>query len=163
MRRTACWITSLALLAALVGCEDKKEGMAMENSGSLSYEYPSGNYYGQDASSGGGYEDSASASTQPASAPSSSADYSSTDNYNYDSGGSNYSAPAATYASAPASSAPPAGGGGNVHTVARGETLYQLARMYYNDMSKWRVIYQANQGQLSSPHHIRVGQQLVIP
>ena len=63
----------------------------------------------------------------------------------------------------PVRSLPAAGGGGKTHTVARGDTLYQLARTYYNDQSKWRTIYEANRGQMSSPHQLRPGQQLVIP
>ena len=47
--------------------------------------------------------------------------------------------------------------------MQRGETLYALARMYYNDQSKWRVIYEANRGVMSSPHSLQAGQELIIP
>ena len=61
---------------------------------------------------------------------------------------------------------PPAnygGGGGRTHTVAKGDTLFGLARQYYGDQSKWRTIYDANRNELPDPNRIRVGQRLVIP
>ena len=54
-------------------------------------------------------------------------------------------------------------GGGRSHTVAKGDTLYSLARQYYGDQSKWRSIYDANRNELPDPNRIRVGQRLVIP
>ncbi len=53
--------------------------------------------------------------------------------------------------------------GSRYHTVARKDTLYGLARTYYNDPAKWRDIYDANRAMLSDPNRIRVGQRLVIP
>jgi LysM repeat protein len=54
--------------------------------------------------------------------------------------------------------------GGKYHTVQKKETLYSLARSYYNDQSKWRVIYEANRADIGEdPNRIRVGQKLVIP
>jgi nucleoid-associated protein YgaU len=56
------------------------------------------------------------------------------------------------------------GAGARYHTVQRKETLYSLARMYYNDQSKWRTIYEANRADIGTdPNKIRVGQRLVIP
>jgi len=49
------------------------------------------------------------------------------------------------------------------HVVAKGDTLFKLARMYYNDQARWKDIYAANQGVLSDPNVLRVGQELVIP
>ena len=49
------------------------------------------------------------------------------------------------------------------HVVIKGDTLYGLARMYYNNASRWRDIYQANGTSLSDPNRIRIGQELVIP
>lgn len=49
------------------------------------------------------------------------------------------------------------------HTVAKGETLYSLARKYYSDQSKWKDIYESNRTSLSDPNRIRVGQRLMIP
>lgn len=56
-----------------------------------------------------------------------------------------------------------AGAVGKYHTVARKETLYSLARMYYGDARKWKEIYQANQDTISDPNKIFVGQRLLIP
>ncbi len=49
------------------------------------------------------------------------------------------------------------------HVVAKGDTLFGLARQYFNDASRWNDIYQANLPALASPHVLRVGQELVIP
>ncbi len=60
--------------------------------------------------------------------------------------------------------AEPAPTGGRTHVVQRGDTLFKLARQYYNgDQSQWRRIYQANQSQIPNPNQLKVGQQLVIP
>jgi nucleoid-associated protein YgaU len=53
--------------------------------------------------------------------------------------------------------------GAMYHTVAKGDTLFSLARMYYNDQSKWKVIYEANREQIRDKNKIFVGQQLLIP
>ncbi|MFA5865605.1 MAG: LysM peptidoglycan-binding domain-containing protein [Phycisphaerae bacterium] len=54
--------------------------------------------------------------------------------------------------------------GGRIHVVQKGDTLYKLARQYYNgDASQWRRIMQANQGQIPNPNQLKVGQKLVIP
>jgi nucleoid-associated protein YgaU len=57
------------------------------------------------------------------------------------------------------------GSGPRYHVVQRKETLYSLARTYYNgDASKWRVIYEANRADIGDDaNRIRVGQRLVIP
>lgn len=55
-------------------------------------------------------------------------------------------------------------GGGSTHTVVKGDTLYSLARAYYGgDLSKWKVIYEANRGSISNPDVLKVGQSLIIP
>lgn len=72
----------------------------------------------------------------------------------YEPAANNYPALASTYNT----------GGGRVHTVAKKETLYSIARMYYNgDHHRWREIYEANRAEISDPNRIRVGQRLVIP
>jgi nucleoid-associated protein YgaU len=53
--------------------------------------------------------------------------------------------------------------GGRSHTVQKKETLYAIARQYYNDQSRWKDIYEANRADISDPNRIRVGQRLVIP
>ena len=49
------------------------------------------------------------------------------------------------------------------HTVAKGDTLYKLARAYYGDQARWKDVYEANRSEISDPNMIRVGQRLVIP
>ena len=54
--------------------------------------------------------------------------------------------------------------GSRYHTVQKKETLYSLARQYYNDQSRWKDIYEANRAEIGSDStRIRVGQRLVIP
>ncbi len=50
-----------------------------------------------------------------------------------------------------------------VHIVAKGDTLYALARKYYNDERRWKDIYEANRDRISNPDLIGLGQELVIP
>jgi len=53
---------------------------------------------------------------------------------------------------------------GRVHTVAKKETLYSIARSYYNgDQARWKEIYEANRSKIGNPNMIRVGQELIIP
>lgn len=54
-------------------------------------------------------------------------------------------------------------GGGRTYVVQKGDTLYSIARKLYGDQSKWKVIYNANRGQLKSPDRLPVGAKLVIP
>ncbi len=55
-------------------------------------------------------------------------------------------------------------GSGRVHTVSKRDTLYSIARTYYNgDQSRWKEIYEANRSAIGNPNMIRVGQELMIP
>ncbi len=54
-------------------------------------------------------------------------------------------------------------GGGTIHVVQGGDTLYKLARQYYGEMRMWRLIWEANIDQVPDPNQIKVGQRLVIP
>lgn len=49
------------------------------------------------------------------------------------------------------------------HTVAKRDTLYALARMYYGDQRRWKDIYEANRSVIGDPNMIRIGQRLLIP
>ncbi len=49
------------------------------------------------------------------------------------------------------------------HTVAKGDTLFGIARRYYNNASRWKDIYEANRNVLSDPNKLYVGRDLVIP
>lgn len=53
--------------------------------------------------------------------------------------------------------------GQRTHTVAKGDTLYSLARKYYSDQARWRDIYNANRDKISNPDVIKAGQKLAIP
>ena len=50
-----------------------------------------------------------------------------------------------------------------VHVTAKGDTLMNLARLYYSSASRWRDIFDANRDQISDPNRILVGQVLRIP
>ena len=48
------------------------------------------------------------------------------------------------------------------HTVVPGDTLCDIAKIYYNDNFEWPTIYDANSGQIADPHWIYPGQVLII-
>jgi nucleoid-associated protein YgaU len=69
---------------------------------------------------------------------------------------------AATPAEEPAPEAATAGG--RTHVVVRGDTLFSLARKYYNgNQSMWRRIWDANRDKIPNKDQLKVGQQLAIP
>ncbi len=49
------------------------------------------------------------------------------------------------------------------HTVQSGESLSLIAKHYFKDPMKYKQIFAANTGLLSSPDVIHPGQELVIP
>lgn len=49
------------------------------------------------------------------------------------------------------------------YTVAKGDTLWAIAKKYYGDGSKYTKIFEANKGVLKNPNVIYVGQVLTIP
>ena len=49
------------------------------------------------------------------------------------------------------------------HTVVKGESLSKIAKHYYDDMMKYKIIFEANRDQLSDADNIEVGQVLTIP
>lgn len=49
------------------------------------------------------------------------------------------------------------------YTVKAGDTLSKLAERFYNSMSKWERIYNANRDSVKNPHYIYIGQKLMIP
>ncbi len=53
--------------------------------------------------------------------------------------------------------------GGESYTVQAGDTLSKISKHFYGDSNEFMRIYYANQGTLSDPDKIRVGQELVIP
>lgn len=51
----------------------------------------------------------------------------------------------------------------SLHTVERGESLWFLARQYYDEPFDWRRIFEANQDAIEDPHWIYPGQHFRIP
>ncbi len=49
------------------------------------------------------------------------------------------------------------------HKIRANDSLYKLAKRYYNDGSKWTEIYQANRNKMPDPHSLKIGQDLFIP
>ena len=49
------------------------------------------------------------------------------------------------------------------HTVEKGESLSKIAKHYYDDMMKYKVIFEANRDILDNPDVIHPGQVLTIP
>ena len=49
------------------------------------------------------------------------------------------------------------------HEVKRGNTLSKIAKEYYGDSSKWKIIFEANKPMLKNPDLIYPGQVLRIP
>ena len=49
------------------------------------------------------------------------------------------------------------------YTVKPGDTLSKLAERFYNSMSKWEKIYEANKDVVKNPNYIYIGMKLMIP
>ena len=49
------------------------------------------------------------------------------------------------------------------HTVAEGDTLFLLAKHYYDDVNRFVDIFEANRDQLQSPEQLTPGTELIIP
>jgi uncharacterized protein (DUF2235 family) len=49
------------------------------------------------------------------------------------------------------------------HTVVSGDELHKLAKYYYNDAGKWKIIFDANRDTIDDPDEIFVGWKLRIP
>jgi hypothetical protein len=54
-------------------------------------------------------------------------------------------------------------GANRQHRVEAGETLGEIAHLYYSDPTKWALILDGNRNQLRSDRQLRPGMQLVIP
>jgi NitT/TauT family transport system substrate-binding protein len=50
-----------------------------------------------------------------------------------------------------------------VYIVKSGDTLSKLAERFYNSVSKWEKIYEANRDTLKNPNYIFIGMKLTIP
>ncbi len=49
------------------------------------------------------------------------------------------------------------------HTVVSGDTLYSIARRYYDDSTMWYKIYEANEDTIEDESLLVKGQILIIP
>ena len=59
---------------------------------------------------------------------------------------------------------PPTSTAPRTHTVVKGESLSKIAKRYYGEATKWRVIYDANRSVVgANPDLIHPGQVLTIP
>ena len=50
-----------------------------------------------------------------------------------------------------------------VHTVKKGDTLWDISKKYYGKPTLWTKIYNANKSKIKNPHWIYPGQKFVIP
>jgi tetratricopeptide (TPR) repeat protein len=69
----------------------------------------------------------------------------------------------AAVAPAPAQTAPAVRGVARKHTVAKGDTLSNLAQRYYNNRARWHDIYAANRKVMKNEGDLHIGMELVIP
>lgn len=49
------------------------------------------------------------------------------------------------------------------HKVVSGDSLFKIARKYYDDYNMWEMIYEANLDKIDNKHSLEVGQILIIP
>lgn len=70
---------------------------------------------------------------------------------------------AAALSASPALAQEPATAGGREHVVRKGDTLWDLARVYLSDPFQWGQIFEANRERVSNPHRIFPNWRLVIP
>ncbi|MCC8166100.1 MAG: LysM peptidoglycan-binding domain-containing protein [Planctomycetes bacterium] len=57
----------------------------------------------------------------------------------------------------------PTQGLGNVHTVARGDTLSSISLQYYGTSTAWRQLHEVNRNIIPNPNQLVVGMELTIP
>ena len=59
--------------------------------------------------------------------------------------------------------APAASGGGKVHVVKEGESLWKIAKLELGNGANWNKIYEANKDIMKSPEALKTGMKLKIP
>ncbi|MCP4266735.1 MAG: LysM peptidoglycan-binding domain-containing protein [Candidatus Brocadiaceae bacterium] len=50
-----------------------------------------------------------------------------------------------------------------IHKVKPNDSLFKIANIYYGNETKWYEIFEANRDNMSDPHSLYVGQELLIP
>ena len=59
---------------------------------------------------------------------------------------------------------PPPEPAARIHVVQKDDTLFKLARQYYDgDQSKWKAIWEANMDRIPDKDKLKPGTELVIP
>jgi nucleoid-associated protein YgaU len=53
--------------------------------------------------------------------------------------------------------------GSQEYIIKPGDSLSRLAERFYNSMTKWEKIYEANRDTVKNPNYVYVGQKIVIP
>lgn len=140
MRRTALCFTAVICLPTLLGCQGTK-GLSGQKSSTVSIEpVQDPDYYADSITNRG---ESPFPSYEP-----------------YEEVATSDSTP---MLSAPVSAEAITPAGPRFHTVAKGDTLYALARRYYSDQRRWKDIFAANRDSIGDANKIRVGQRLMIP
>jgi nucleoid-associated protein YgaU len=61
------------------------------------------------------------------------------------------------------STAPKPAAAERTYTVVAGDSLSKIAKKFYGDANKWRVIFEANRDQIKNPDLIHPGQTFKIP
>lgn len=61
------------------------------------------------------------------------------------------------------STAPKAPGAVRIYTVVAGDSLSKIAKKFYGDANKWKLIFEANQDVIKNPDLIHPGQTFKIP
>ncbi len=49
------------------------------------------------------------------------------------------------------------------YTIVSGDSLSKIAKHFYGDAGKWKIIYEANKAIIKDPDMIHPGQKLTIP
>lgn len=52
---------------------------------------------------------------------------------------------------------------GKYYTIQKGDTLKKIAYKFYNDTSKWQLIYQVNRDIIKNPNSLTPGKKIYIP
>ena len=138
MRRTALCLTAVVCLPTLLGCQTTKGGLGNKSPAVSTEPVQDPDYYADSFRSPDAY--------QP-----------------YELDQAVAASDSTPTLSAALSAEPITPAGARFHTVAKGDTLYALARRYYSDQRRWKDIFAANRDSIGDANKIRIGQRLMIP